>query len=907
MESFDKSLWQSLSPLLDKALDLEPSAQHDLIADLHRESPALADALSALLADCDRMRVHPFLETPIDVEDNNQPSIAGCRVGGYTLERPIGAGGMGAVWLARRSDGRFEGSAAVKLLNLSILARLGEERFRREGSMLARLSHPNIARLLDAGVTAAGQPYLVLEYVEGLRIDRYAADHRLGIGARIDLFLQVDDAVAHAHANLVVHRDLKPSNILVDAGGRAKLLDFGIATFIEEESTVTLTGRALTPEYAAPEQAIGRAVTTAMDVYAMGVLLYQLLVGRHPTAPDGATDAVVLKNLIEVDPLRLSETAAGLRSNDSGTRQLLEERATTRERLIATCRGDLDTIVAKALKKDSLERYQTVAALAEDVRRYLRHEPVSARPDSAWYRWRKFAARRRLELAAAAAVVVALVVGTGIAVRQARLSAGERDRALEQLRRAEATNDLSAFLLSEARPGQAPISNSELLVRGEKVIDRRFAGDPVLRTHMLLILSDRYFENQQFEAWRRVLDRANADARRTGDPVLQAETSCAWAAQLIEQEKPRDALATILAAEPAVAAPEHADVAAFCSRLESRAAQRSGDAARGVRAAQRAVDLETRRGAPGNRLLDALTTLALADTAVGDYAGAVAAYHRAESVIQREGLDATLEYAVVLNNWSVMMQSAGQHRTSAALSERAVNVARQADSENGASLTMLAAWGNALTAIGDFARAKVALDESLVKARAAGSAPRLLNTLFQALVMASEAGDVESGSRFLAEGERALTDSSPALLKAYVEIGKGRLALASGHPQEAVDRTKKGLDLLTAANPAQSSLVPTQTFLARSLNASGRFSEALEYAGRSVAVSRERLGGFRYSSTVGSALLEQATADRGLGHHDQARAAATEALEHLIDTLGPQSITTVRAQMLLASLAAPNH
>jgi tetratricopeptide (TPR) repeat protein len=183
----------------------------------------------------------------------------------------------------------------------------------------------------------------------------------------------------------------------------------------------------------------------------------------------------------------------------------------------------------------------------------------------------------------------------------------------------------------------------------------------------------------------------------------------------------------------------------------------------------------------------------------------------------------------------------------------------------------------------------------------------LLNTLFQALVMATEAGDVESGSRFLAEGERALTDSSPALLKAYVEIGKGRLALASGHPQEAVDRTKKGLDLLTAANPAQSSLVPTQTFLARSLNASGRFSEALEYAGRSVAVSRERLGGFRYSSTVGSALLEQATADRGLGHHDQARAAATEALEHLIDTLGPQSITTMRAQMLLASLAVPNH
>src|SRR6185503_12614127 len=189
------------------------------------------------------------------------------------LERPIGAGGMGAVWLARRSDGRFEGSAAVKLLNLSILARLGEERFRREGSALARVSHPNIARLLDAGVTAAGQPYLVLEYVEGVRIDRYAAEHRSGITARLDLVLQVADAVAHAHHNLIVHRDLKPSNILVDVAGRAKLLDFGIATFIEKDPSITVTGRALTPEYAAPEQATGGAITTATDVYAMGVLL----------------------------------------------------------------------------------------------------------------------------------------------------------------------------------------------------------------------------------------------------------------------------------------------------------------------------------------------------------------------------------------------------------------------------------------------------------------------------------------------------------------------------------------------------------------------------------------------------------------------------------------------------------
>jgi tetratricopeptide (TPR) repeat protein len=274
--------------------------------------------------------------------------------------------------------------------------------------------------------------------------------------------------------------------------------------------------------------------------------------------------------------------------------------------------------------------------------------------------------------------------------------------------------------------------------------------------------------------------------------------------------------------------------------------------------------------------------------------------------MEQQGLDRTFDFAIYLNNWSVMMQSAGQHRMSAVLSERAVSVARQADSENGASLTMLAAWGNALTTIGDFARARVALDESLVKARAAGSLVRLLNTLQQSVVLATEAGDVDRASRFTAEAEGALTDSSPPLLKATVEILRGRVALASGHPQEAIDRTKRGLDLLIAANPTQQSVLPTQTFLARSLNASGRFSEALDSAGRSVDVARGRLGGFRYSSTVGSALLEQAAAHHGLGHTDQARAAVREALEHLNDTLGPQSMTTIRAKMLLASLTVPS-
>ena len=351
--------------------------------------------------------------------------MAGRSVGGYTLVRPLGAGGMGTVWLAERSDGRFEGHVALKFLNLSGLDDAARERFRREGTLLARLSHPNIARLFDAGVSDAGQPFLVLEHVEGTRIDRYADDHGLGVGARLTLLLQVADAVAHAHANLVVHRDLKPSNVLVDGSGRTKLLDFGIAALVDESATAspsTLTlasGAALTPEHAAPEQAAGGTVTTATDVYALGVLLYQMLTGRHPTMPgEGASHAVILRALAECQPRRPSDVVSAFQAVDPDCRRILDARNTSRDRLARACQGDLDTIAAKALKKDARERYQSVAALADDVRRHLRDEPIAARPDSFAYRSRKFVRRHRLGVAAMVAVVASLSAGMYVANRE---------------------------------------------------------------------------------------------------------------------------------------------------------------------------------------------------------------------------------------------------------------------------------------------------------------------------------------------------------------------------------------------------------------------------------------------------------------------------------------------------------
>jgi len=312
----DAERWKRLSPLLDGLLDLADEARAERLATMELYDPALAAELTSLIADAARAEEAQFLagraELPADGRGGAAPTLAGTRIGAYILETPLGQGGAGAVWRARRADGRFEGHVAVKLLHLSLVGRTGALRFEREGAILARLSHPHIARMLDAGVTAGGQPYLVLELVEGERIDRHCDAKRLRVGGRIAVFREVLDAVAHAHRHLVIHRDIKPSNVMVTADGSVKLLDFGIAKLLHDEDDGAATdltgdrGGVLTPDYAAPEQLRGQAITTATDVYALGVLLYQLLSGQHPTAAPGATPADLMRATLDTDPGPLS-------------------------------------------------------------------------------------------------------------------------------------------------------------------------------------------------------------------------------------------------------------------------------------------------------------------------------------------------------------------------------------------------------------------------------------------------------------------------------------------------------------------------------------------------------------------------------------------------------------------------
>jgi len=903
MRHWDTRLWQTVSPLADRALDLDPDARAAFLDSVRAEQPDVADAVERFLLEHDRMLASAFLDASPLVNDP-LPSLAGQTVGAYKLERPLGSGGMGTVWLARRDDGRFESTVAIKFVHLAGLDRLGQERFRREGTLLGRVSHPHIARLLDAGVTTTGQPYLVLEYVEGVRIDRHAAALRLGIDARLSLFLQVADAVAHAHANLIVHRDLKPSNVLVDPTGAVKLLDFGIATLVDagsngEPTTLTLAGgQALTPEHAAPEQLSGGAVTTATDVYALGVLLYELLVGRHPISSQaGAAQAEILRAMIEREPPRPSDVVARFADDDPDAARILAERGTARERLRRACRGDLDTIVAKALKSNPAERYQTVTAFAEDIQRHLRHEPVTARADSVWYRARRFAVRHRLEIGASVAVVAALVSGTGIALRQARVSAHERDLAVEQLRRAEATNDFSTFLLSQATPHGKPISNADLLAQGEALITRRFSGDPALRVHMLLVLADRYQENQQFDDMRRVLKRAVDDSRSVADAGLRAYAGCAQALGFVEQGDVPKALAAVTDALPVLqSSPDYAAFEAGCRVYEAVAARRTGDSRRAIAAAERALALvRAQKSAPG-REYEPLAALASSYTAAFEYDRAADVYRRLIALLEAQGLGATRETAAVLNNWSVMLHDSGQMLDAAAVAGRAVRTAQAADSENGASLSMLTTYGSALAATGEDSAA--VFDEALDKVRRAGSPPRLISTLSFAIQAACEAHAIDRAGELLAEAQRALSSVKSAYSKGIVEAATARVAFARGDRPGAVAAARDAVKTLDAATPGKSSLMPTQTFLAQVLNANGQFNEGLAAAEGSLALATSRYAHQPHTAAAGLALLQVAIAKDGLGDARSARDAVARAVEQLRPTVGPKARATEAAEAL---------
>ncbi|MEM7583338.1 MAG: serine/threonine-protein kinase [Acidobacteriota bacterium] len=520
----------------------------------------------------------PSTEAPATQTPSTQP-LASRQIGVYRLEETIGEGGMSVVYRASRDDGEFRQQVAIKVQGRELDSRHLRQRFRSERQILARLTHPHIARLLDGGTLDDDRPYVVMEYVEGLPIDVYCDRHQLGIEERLGLFRKVCQAVQYAHQNLIVHRDLKPGNILVSGDGTPKLLDFGIAKLLDPEWMPDLSSEArapnaispdviepdviapttvawmrlMTPNYASPEQARGAAITTASDVYSLGVLLYGLLSGRAPYRLDGLPAGEVERRLQEIEPTPPSAALDGDAHLDAEPSHregplsapleaVCAARGLRPEALRRRLRGDLDTIVAKAMHQDPARRYSSAAGLGEDLRRHLIGQPVTARPDRLAYRAGKFLRRHWLAVAVAA-TFVAMITTFAVTTRlQSRNVAIERDQVrAERDKNAEVLDFLTAIFETsspEHSRGET-ITAREILDQGARRIDRQLEQRPEIHASLLVTMGNVNYNLGRYEVAKDQLSRAVAIRRwQQAPPLAMAESLQALGRTLLDTSEP---------------------------------------------------------------------------------------------------------------------------------------------------------------------------------------------------------------------------------------------------------------------------------------------------------------------------------------------------------------------------------
>lgn len=515
--------WRVVRAVFEATVALERSARAAFLDQQCAEDPSLRVDVQALL-DADDVAATSSLElrAPELIQElaesahtESTQALLGMRLGHWKLQRELGRGGMGAVYLAERDDGAYQQQAAVKVMLSGWNAADLINRFRTERQMLANLNHPNIARLLDGGMSEQGNPYLVLEYVDGEPIDRYCDQRCMPLRERMQLFMRVCEAVAHAHRALIVHRDLKPSNIFVTHDGEVKLLDFGIAKILPSDGigmTQSQT-RIFTPEFASPEQVRGEPPTTGVDVYALGVLLYALLTGKRPYGKTAETPAAYEQAILNLEPDRPSRVAAQV------DRQSAQKRAHSPASLAKALQGDLDAIVLKALRKQPSHRYGSVDALAQDAACFLTNKPVSARRGNWRYSAGRFIQRNALAVALAVLAIASLLGGLALALQQAERAREQRDVAQIEASNARAVAEFVSGVFESADPVQTDGADpraSELLDRGRETLAQRNDLQPETRVALLLTLGHAYLGISKAKIGFDLMQEAVAEAERSG-------------------------------------------------------------------------------------------------------------------------------------------------------------------------------------------------------------------------------------------------------------------------------------------------------------------------------------------------------------------------------------------------------
>lgn len=889
--------WQLLSQHLDELLDLAPAERAAWLRSLAERDPEMAAQLSEALAATERGGFTGFLQgaPPLPLEDIAGATLVGLKVGPYVIDAELGHGGMGSVWRAHRDDGLFEGIVAVKFVHAAWMGGAGEQRFRVEGNLLGRLDHPNIARLIDAGVLTGTQPYLILEYIEGEPIDSFCDRENFGLEARINLFLGVLAAVAHAHSFLIVHRDIKPSNIFVSRGGMVKLLDFGIAKLLQDETGAVAATKsmaaALTPRYAAPEQVRGEPVTTATDVYSLGLVLYVLLTGTHPISADGSWGVDLMRAILAEQPEKASAVSRVV---------------TIRRRSLE---GDLDNILGKALKKNPMERYESVGAFADDLRRYLAHEPVQARADTVPYRVSKFVRRHRAGVVMAFLVASGLIGTSAIALWQLHQAGVERDIARDEVRRGRALDELNIFMLTESSAHAAPEEIRRRLDHAVDFVEHNFQGEKDVTASLLFGLAGSYTDIGEAGLAAKTTARADAIVDQLDDINLKAEAGCRRAHDLaiahnFSKARARLAEAQIHIARLRGVAP---GLRAACGIAAALIAQADGDYAHAI-VNLRAVlfSLEGENSVGSNSWGAAKNELARAQYMAGDFRGAVATDTDNLRVTKARGLTDTGRYFATASLVCNALRQGGQPAQSRSFADSMLADVRRTVPNAEPPYFMVGCRALAELAMDLPAPPLAILADATHTARSAGTVS-IANTYGAALVNdAVNRGDLAAAeSRWLelAADERKMLDANehgPDIVRLL--LAHANMEMAQDRSAQAAQRLDRAGELVTARRqPANADARDIAMLRVRLAFGSRQFADAVSYAESALELARSYAIDPKSSAWIGEALLWRGRAEAALGDKVKARATAHEALPHLEENLDPASGLIAGARRLAAT------
>jgi serine/threonine-protein kinase len=867
--------------LLDDALELEPAKRSGWLESLPPEHADLREALCRLLLVDHGFETNDVLPR-LEMFGETQV-VADERVGPYRLIRPLGSGGMALVWLAERADGMLRRQVALKLPRMAVVHPALAARMAHERDILAGLEHPNIARLYDAGVDAKGRPYLALEYVDGVALDAYAREHSLTLRERIDLFLQIARAVAFAHGRLIVHRDLKPSNILVNPAGHARLLDFGIARLLQLDLTPSAHHthfgvRALTPNYAAPEQFTGHPISAATDVYSLGVLLYELLAGASPYAPNRGSPGALETAVLEEEPALASTVA-----------QEPERRA---------LRGDLDGILAKALKKSPIERYSSVDAFVADVERHLAGQPITARTASRWYLAKKFARRHALTLSLAATVVAALAVGLGAAVWQWRAAATQRAMATDHLAQTRATLDFIKAVLTEGIERGETVTLDQLLARSEAMAEASAPSDPATRAAATEFVSSWYFSYGLNEQADRLLTHAIEALPADRYAPMISWFTCKRATARAHLGRTEETIATLTAE---IARNQHnPETAAYC--LESRAqVARDVNDAKGMLAfaleAQRRFDEAGDQSPRDEAVL--LGDIAYAYSLNGDVLRSQSYYERSLKMFARAGRAESSDAMETLTGWGAANGNMGNPSRALEIWEQALAIAKRRSPTGEAPPVLLLNHAVALGIVGRYAEAIAGFDSAAHVAHHAGTPDFRASALSNKADVLRELGRLDEAQALLEQADLQLRESNvppgnPIALRH--KLFQGRLWAARGRFAEATASFTDVVDTYTRLQCCDGAISRALVARAQTWLAAHMYGAALTDAEHALERAQRVQGGAPFSNFTGAAWLAIARIRAARGQSAAAHEAYVLAANNLAPTLGAQHPDTLDAK-----------